>query len=87
MFTATNIDTFASFSIKCDPETIEELRSQYDALREPSYFSKKHWSNVLMDGSIADAVLLDWLDTSYNLVVAKLPKKERLELESENRIP
>lgn len=82
MFTATDINTFDSFSIKCEPETIEELRVQYDALEEPSYFSKKHWSRVLIDGSIPDKILYEWLDVSYNLVVAKLTKKERLELEN-----
>ncbi len=82
MFTATDIETFNGFSIKCVPETIEELRAQYDALQEPSYFSKKHWSNVVVDGSIPDNLLREWLDISYNLVVAKLTKKERLELEA-----
>ncbi|MDO5981833.1 MmcQ/YjbR family DNA-binding protein [Flavivirga spongiicola] len=82
MFTATDINTFDSFSIKCEPETIEELRAQYDALEEPSYFSKKHWSRVLVDGSISDKILCEWLDVSYHLVVAKLTKKARLELES-----
>ena len=82
MFTVTDINTFDSFSIKCEPETIEELRAQYDALEEPSYFSKKHWSRVLVDGTIPDKILCEWLDTSYRLVVAKLTKKERLELES-----
>ncbi len=82
MFTATDIETFNGFSIKCVPETIEELRAQYDALQDPSYFSKKHWSNVVVDGSIPDNLLYEWLDISYNLVVAKLTKKERLELEA-----
>ncbi|TGV04579.1 MmcQ/YjbR family DNA-binding protein [Flavivirga rizhaonensis] len=81
MFTATDINTFDSFSIKCEPETIEELRLQYDALEEPPYFSKKHWSRVVVDGSISDKILYEWLDISYRLVVAKLTKKERLELE------
>lgn len=80
MFTATDINTFDGFSIKCHPETIEELRASYDALKEPVYFSKNHWSNVVMDGSISDDILYEWLDTSYNLVVANLPKKMRLEL-------
>ena len=82
MFTATDINTFDSFSIKCIPETIEELRVQYDALEEPSYFSKKHWSSVLVDGTIPDRILYEWLELSYNLVVANLTKKERVELES-----
>lgn len=82
MFTATDINTFASFSIKCDPDTVEELRATHPAMEEPSYFSKKHWSRVVMDGSIPDDLLYTWLDTSYNLVVANLPKAARIEIEN-----
>lgn len=84
MFTATDISTFASFSIKCVPDTIEELRATYPAMEEPSFFSKKHWSRVVMNGSIPDELLFSWLDTSYNLVVDNLPKSMRLQLENEN---
>ncbi len=80
MFTATDINTFDSFSIKCHPNTIEELRSQYEAMKEPAYFSKKHWSNVIMDGTIPDDILYSWLDISYDLVVANLPKQIQQEL-------
>ena len=86
MFTATNIESFTSFSIKCDPELIEELRAQHDALTEPSYFSKKHWCSVIMDGTITDELLYEWLHNSYNLVVENLPKTARLELENENNV-
>jgi len=82
MFTATDINTFASFSIKCVSETIDELRANYPSVREPSYFSKKHWSNVVMDDSIPDDMLYQWLDTSYNLVMVNFSKKRKIELES-----
>lgn len=82
MFTATDISTFSSFSVKCKPETIEELRVEYPAMQEPSYFSKKHWSFVILDGVIMDKLLYEWLDISYHLVVAKLTKKEKLNLEN-----
>lgn len=81
MFTATSISTFSGFSIKCVPETIDELRATYSALEEPSYFSKKHWCHVLVDGSVSDELLKEWLDISYDLVVKKLTKKERKILE------
>lgn len=77
MFTGTDITTFASFSIKCKPETIDELRASFPALQEPSYFSKKHWCKVEMDGTIPDKQLYQWLDISYDLVVSKLPRKIR----------
>ena len=80
MFTATDITTFSSFSVKCNPETIEELRATYPAMEEPSYFSKKHWSNVIIDGTIPDKLLYKWLDVSYTLVVSNLSKKLQAEL-------
>ncbi|MGI9545311.1 MAG: MmcQ/YjbR family DNA-binding protein [Cyclobacteriaceae bacterium] len=82
MFTATDLNTFDSFSIKCEPETIESLRAQYQSLKEPAYFSKKHWSRVEMDGAISDQLLCEWLDISYKLVVANLPKNVRQQLEN-----
>ena len=85
MFTATDINTFSSFSIKCKPETIEELRAEHTALQNPSYFSKKHWSKVIIDGSISDKLLMEWLDISYNLVVSNLSKKEKIKLENEQK--
>ena len=81
IFTTTDINTFDSFSIKCIPGTIEELRAEYPSKQVPSYFSKKHWSNVLMDGTINDEILYHWLNISYNLVVAKLTKIQRAELD------
>ncbi len=80
MFTATDIYTFESFSIKCVPETIDELRAEHHAVQAPSYFSKKHWCKVIMDGSIPNHLLEEWLDVSYDLVVSNLPKKLKLEL-------
>ncbi|MEE9362601.1 MAG: MmcQ/YjbR family DNA-binding protein [Cellulophaga sp.] len=82
MFTATDITTFASFSIKCNPEIIDELRATHPAMQEPSYFSKKHWSLVILDNSIPDKLLYEWLNTSYNLVIENLPKKAQLELQN-----
>ncbi len=80
MFTATDLSTFDGFTIKCHPATIEDLRAEYPAMQEPSYFSKKHWSFVLTDDSIPDKILFEWLDISYDLVIAKLPKKVQQEL-------
>ncbi|PCJ28069.1 MAG: MmcQ-like protein [Flavobacteriales bacterium] len=81
MFTATSISTFDSISIKCVPDNIEELRANYNAVNTQAYMSKKHWCNVIMDGSIPDSLLYQWLDTSYNLVVKNLTKQHRIKLE------
>jgi len=81
MFTAAEINTFESFSKNCVPETIEDLRAEYIALEEPSFLSKKHWSRVVMNGSVLDKILYKWLGISYHLDVAKLTRNEKLELQ------
>lgn len=80
MFTATDVNTFESFSIKHDPDTIDGLRSKYAAVTNHTYFSNKHWSKLLMDNSIPDKQLFKLIDTSYDLAIAKLTKKLRAEL-------
>ena len=77
MFTATNVETFSSISIKCNPETVDELRAKYPSVTKPGYFSERHWSWVMMDGSIPDEQILKWIDESYDLVVAKMPKPRK----------
>ena len=80
MFAATDVTLFASISIRCNPGTIDELRGLYPALQEPSYFSKRHWSRVIMDNTLPDHLLFKWIDESYELAIGKLSKKMRAEL-------
>lgn len=82
MFTATDVTTFASISVKCQPDRIDELRATYNAVKLPAYMSKRHWNRIVMDGSIPDKLLYEWIDNSYSLVVAKLSKRERMKLRS-----
>ena len=80
MFTATDITTFRNISLKFNPDLIDELRSKYPAFTNHSYFSNKHWGNILMDNSIPDKQLFEWIDNSYHLTISKLAKKIRVEL-------
>jgi predicted DNA-binding protein (MmcQ/YjbR family) len=77
MFTATDVSTFTSISVKCDPDLVEELRATYDAVKVPGYMSKRHWNRIVMDNSIPDKILYQWTDDSYDLVLAKLSKVTR----------
>ncbi len=80
MFTATDILTFGSVSVKCNPDLINELRSKYPAFTNHTYFSNKHWGKILMDKSIPDKLIFEWIDNSYDLTVAKLTKRVRTDL-------
>ncbi|MCC5921065.1 MAG: MmcQ/YjbR family DNA-binding protein [Cyclobacteriaceae bacterium] len=77
MFTATDVDTFESINVKCEPEYAEELRASYSAVLPGYHMNKKHWNTLLMDGSLTDDEVYGWIKDSYDLVVAKLTKKEK----------
>ncbi|MDB5273725.1 MAG: MmcQ-like protein [Chitinophagaceae bacterium] len=81
LFALTNIDTFASVNLKCDPEKAVELRDQYAAVIPGYHMNKKHWNTVLMDGTISDKLIKEWTKDSYELVAASLTKKQKQELE------
>jgi len=72
----------ARANLKCDPERSLELRSSYDGLIIPGYhMSKIHWNTVELEMNIPHKLLLELIDHSYDLVVSKLTKKVKLELE------
>ncbi|MFD2244776.1 MmcQ/YjbR family DNA-binding protein [Pontibacter ruber] len=79
MFALTNINSFeAGINLKCDPELAEELRERYSCVLPGYHMSKKHWNTVLPNSCVPDALLLQWVDASYQLVADKLPKVQRL---------
>lgn len=80
MFTATDVNSFASISVRCNSESVDELRSKYPAVTKPSYFSERHWNWIIMDNTISDKIIFKWIDDSYNLAIGKLTKKMRTEL-------
>lgn len=80
MFALTDVEAFASINLKCDPEMAVELRESFSSVIPGYHMNKKHWNTVMMDGSISDELIKKWTDISFQLVVDKLPKKEREKL-------
>jgi predicted DNA-binding protein (MmcQ/YjbR family) len=73
-----------SVSLKTDPEAAWIVREAYPDSVFPGYhLNKKHWNSVLLDGSVPEQELLDMLEESYRLVVAKLTKAVRVKLLTE----
>lgn len=77
MFLLTNLDGDLSVNLKCDPEKAEELREQYPAVIPGYHMSKVHWNTVMIDGSVPERLIYEWIDSSYDLIVASLTKKLR----------
>lgn len=80
MFALANIERFVSVNLKCDPELALMLRESYDGVKPGYHMNKKHWNTVMVDASIDDSTIYEWIDHSYDLVVKGLPKKLRSEL-------
>lgn len=77
MFLLTSLEGDFSFNVKCDPEQAIQLRERYECVRPGYHMSKKHWNTVDIDGSVADSLLIDWINHSYELVFGALPKRIR----------
>ena len=64
-------------SLKCDPELAIELREQHAEVTPAWHFNKQHWNGVDIKGSVSITLLKEWIDHSYTIVVASLPKSKR----------
>lgn len=80
IFALTDLQTFASFNVKCDPERAVELRERYNYVLPGFHMNKKHWNTVLVGTGATDVQMREWLTQSYQLIVAALPKAVRAEL-------
>jgi predicted DNA-binding protein (MmcQ/YjbR family) len=69
-------------NLKCDPDDAVRLRGEYEGLIIPGYhMNKRHWNTVTVDGSLPDRLVRELIEDSYDLVVAGLPRGERLRLD------
>ncbi|TMR90422.1 MmcQ/YjbR family DNA-binding protein [Nonomuraea basaltis] len=67
-------------SLKCDPDLATDLRARHAAITPGYHLNKRHWNTVELDGSVPDEELLELIDHSYELVVARLTRAQRNEL-------
>jgi len=78
MYALTGIDGDpVQLSLKCDPARSELLRAEYPAIQPGYHLNKRHWNTVTLDGTVPDAVVLELLRHSYDLVRASLPRDVR----------
>jgi predicted DNA-binding protein (MmcQ/YjbR family) len=82
MFALMAMGPHSGVSLKCDPDFAVALRRRYAAITAGYHLNKRHWNTVTLDGSVPEDELLDLIDHSYELVVARLPRAERDKLNS-----
>src|SRR5262245_66588660 len=78
MFALTALDARPlTASLNCEPSLAEALRAEHPAVRPGYPLNKRHWITVTLDDWLLDELVLGLLENSYELVVDRLPKRER----------
>jgi predicted DNA-binding protein (MmcQ/YjbR family) len=83
LFALTTLDARPlTVNLKCDPDDAVRLRHDHPDLIIPGYhMNKRHWNTVTADATLPDPLLRELIEDSYDLVVAGLPRAERLRLD------
>ncbi|MFE6846275.1 MmcQ/YjbR family DNA-binding protein [Streptomyces sp. NPDC057686] len=81
MFALTALDADPlKVNLKCEPELAVRLREEHEAITAGWHMNKRHWNTVTV-GRLPDALVRELIEDSYDLVVAGLPRAERLRLD------
>ena len=62
------------FNVKCDPEKAIELREQFPCILPGYHMNKKHWNTIIVDGTLSQLQLKNFIKDSYNLISKKSSK-------------
>lgn len=74
-------------NLKCAPERALALRESYEgAIIAGYHMNKAHWNTIILD-QVPPKLILELIDHSYDLVVAKLTKKLRAEYDALDQDP
>ncbi|MEV7089531.1 MmcQ/YjbR family DNA-binding protein [Streptomyces sp. NPDC093085] len=73
-------ETPLKLSLKCDPEEALRLRAAHDAITPGRHLNKRHW-NTITAPELPPRMVRELIEDSYDLVVAGLPRTERLRLD------
>jgi predicted DNA-binding protein (MmcQ/YjbR family) len=84
MFALTDLVDEFKINLKCDPEKAIELRETHSSVIPGYHMNKQHWNTVIINGSVPDKFLYEWIDHSYRLVFKSLPKKIQNQLIMDN---
>ncbi len=71
---------YFKINLKCDPQDALAYRDIYKCVNPGYHMNKKHWNTISLDGTMSDDILIEMINDSYDLVVDKLTKKERVQL-------
>ncbi|MEU7642633.1 MULTISPECIES: MmcQ/YjbR family DNA-binding protein [unclassified Streptomyces] len=82
IFALTSLDAAPlTVSLKCDPELASRLRAAHPEVVPGYHLNKRHWNTVSLTGGLPDHMVRELIEDSYDLVVASLPRTQRLLLD------
>jgi predicted DNA-binding protein (MmcQ/YjbR family) len=67
-------------NLKCEPNDAIAFREIYECVIPGYHMNKKHWNTIILDDTMEDRVLEEMIDDSYDLIVSKLTRKQKEEL-------
>jgi predicted DNA-binding protein (MmcQ/YjbR family) len=80
MFLLAALDTTPlQFNVKCEPNEAIALREKFECVLPGYHMSKTHWNTIIINGEASNAHLKEWINNSYKLIVASLPKSKQKE--------
>jgi predicted DNA-binding protein (MmcQ/YjbR family) len=56
------------FNVKCNPDVAIELREKYPAVLPGYHMNKKHWNTIIIDGTLSNTQLREFIAHSYSLI-------------------
>jgi len=82
MFAILEVRRVEAVILKCDPNIAEILRQQYAGVGHRSHLDRRFWICVNLDGDVPAEEIERLATHSYDLVRAKLTRKQKAELEA-----
>jgi len=67
---------FVNINLKCDPMYADLLRNVYPSVIPAYHMNKVHWNGVILDGSIPDQEIIQWIINSHDLIKPKQKAKK-----------
>ena len=64
-------------NLKCNPEQASALCDIHTDIIPGYHMDKRHWITVFLDGCVPEGEVYRLIDHSFDLVVAKLPKRDQ----------
>lgn len=77
VFAICAAETPADVTLKAEPADVTGLVETYGSVEPGYHMNKKHWITAQLDGSLPDGLLEELVEDSYDLIVDKLPARDR----------